>query len=101
MPITADWLSQNHTAQQVTIQLLVRALSSSEYLCYVPPILDTQYWGDIAVEPIFSFLPVYLTGSGSRCSGKPVLLAFDRAVSPSPNPRLIPLRNTFAGRDTG
>ena len=45
MPITADWLSQNHTAQQVTIQLLVRALSSSEYLCYVPPILDTQYWG--------------------------------------------------------
>ncbi len=55
MPITADWLFQNHTAQQVTIQLLVRALSSSEYLRYVPPILDTQYWGDISVEPIFSF----------------------------------------------
>ena len=30
MPITADWLFQNHTAQQVTIQLLVRALSSTE-----------------------------------------------------------------------
>ena len=30
MPITADWLFQNHTAQQVTIQLLARALSSSE-----------------------------------------------------------------------
>ena len=26
MPITADWLFQNHTAQQVTIQLLARAL---------------------------------------------------------------------------
>ena len=45
MPITADWLFQNHTAQQVTIQLLARALSSSEYLRYAPPILDTQYWG--------------------------------------------------------
>ena len=30
MPITADWLFQNHTAQQVTIQLLARALSSTE-----------------------------------------------------------------------
>ena len=30
MPITADWLFQNHTAQQVTIQLLARALPSSE-----------------------------------------------------------------------
>ena len=30
MPITADWLFQNHTAQQVTIQLLARVLSSSE-----------------------------------------------------------------------
>ena len=30
MPITADWLFQNHTAQQVTIQLLAHALSSSE-----------------------------------------------------------------------
>ena len=30
MPITADWLFQNHTAQQVTIQLLARALFSSE-----------------------------------------------------------------------
>ena len=26
MPITTDWLFQNHTVQQVTIQLLVRAL---------------------------------------------------------------------------
>ena len=31
MPITADWLFQNHTAQQVTIQLLACALSSSAY----------------------------------------------------------------------
>ena len=30
MPITADWLFQNHTAQQVTIQLLAHALSSTE-----------------------------------------------------------------------
>ena len=60
MPITADWLFQNHTAQQVTIQLLVRALSSSEYLCYVPPILDTQYWRDIAVEPVFFFFACLL-----------------------------------------
>ena len=30
MPITADWLFQNHTAQQVTIQLLAHALSSAE-----------------------------------------------------------------------
>ena len=30
MPIIADWLFQNHTAQQVTIQLLARTLSSSE-----------------------------------------------------------------------
>ena len=30
MSITADWLFQNHTAQQVTIQLLARALPSSE-----------------------------------------------------------------------
>ena len=30
MPITADWLFQNHPAQQVTIQLLARALSSTE-----------------------------------------------------------------------
>ena len=30
MPITADWLFQNHTAQQVTIQLLARALSNTE-----------------------------------------------------------------------
>ena len=27
MPITANWLFQNHTAQHVTIQLLARALS--------------------------------------------------------------------------
>ena len=30
MPITTDWLFQNHTVQQVMIQLLARALSSSE-----------------------------------------------------------------------
>ena len=30
MPMTADWLFQNHTAPQVMIQLLARALSSSE-----------------------------------------------------------------------
>ena len=29
MPITADWLFQHHTAQQVTIQLLAHALSST------------------------------------------------------------------------
>ena len=30
MPITTDWLFQNHTVQQVTIQLLACALSNTE-----------------------------------------------------------------------
>lgn len=62
MPITADWLFQNHTAQQVTIQLLARALSSSED---IGPNLDdaAEIEGLALAHPPLDGMPHTLTQS--------------------------------------